>query len=55
MCEESYKCVFVCVSRRMKTPYLGSVNWRPNYTQGQILSYPSFPKSRQEHQRVNER
>lgn len=34
--------MWICLSGRMKTPYLESVNWLPNYTQGQMLSQPSF-------------
>lgn len=39
-------CICVCEWKN-ENPSLGSVNWPPNYTQGQILSHPSFPNSRQ--------
>lgn len=42
LCKKSYKCVFACEHIRMKTPYLESVNWLPNYTQGQMLLHPWF-------------
>ncbi len=48
-------CVWEREMWQRENPSLGSVNWLPNYTLGQMLSHPSFPKSRQGYWRAKER